>query len=87
MKELLKFEFDMKDFGVAKKILGVSITRNKANSEMKLSQSSYLKKVIFKFSMKNAKPATVPLRGNFKLSSDQYPTIDFEKESMLYVSY
>lgn len=37
VKELLKFEFDMKKLGVTKNVLGISIPRNIINLEMKLS--------------------------------------------------
>ena len=70
VKNLLKSEFEMKDLGPAKKILGIEIVRNRSRCEMKLLQSSYIQKVISRFSMEGAKPASVPLGGHFKLSSD-----------------
>ena len=76
VKEVLKFEFDVKDLGKAQKILGISIERNRSSSILKLCQSSYLQKVISKFSMENAKPASVPLGGHYKLSVDQCPVIE-----------
>ena len=73
VKSILKTEFDMNDLGGAKKILRISITRNRNNSTMKLSQFPYIQKIISKFSMENAKEANVPLGGHYKLSADQNP--------------
>ena len=44
VKEVLSSEFDMKDLGPAKKILGITILRNKSNSIMKLYQAPYLQR-------------------------------------------
>ena len=87
VKEVLSSEFDMKDLEAAKKILGITILRNKSNSIMKLYQAPYLQKVITRFSMENAKEVTVPLRGHFKLSADQCPSTEQEMEDMLSVPY
>lgn len=87
VKVLLKSEFDMKDLGSGRKILGIIITGNIVKSFMKLSQTSYLKKVVSKFSIETSKPVYVPLRAHLKLSSDQCPSADIEKEDMIYVSY
>ena len=85
MKEVLSSEFDTKDLRAAKKILGITILRNKSNFIMKLYQAPYLQKVIARFSMENAKEVTVPLRGHFKLSADQCPSTEQEMEDMLSV--
>ena len=58
VKEVLKSKFDMKNLGKAQKILGISIERNRSSSKLKLCQSSYLQKVISKFSLENVKPAS-----------------------------
>ena len=58
----------MKDFGVAKQILGMRIIRDKANGTLKLSQSEYMKKVLNRFNMNEAKPISTPLGSHFKLS-------------------
>ena len=53
LKEMLKAEFDMKDLGPAQKILGMEIERE---GLLKLSQCSYLEKVLQRFGMSNSKP-------------------------------
>ena len=51
----------MKDLGTAKQILGMRIIRAKANGTLKLSQSEYVKKVLSRFNMNEAKPVSTPL--------------------------
>lgn len=54
---------------------------------MNLSQTSYLNKVVSKFSMETSKPASIPLGGYLKLSSNQCPSTGIENEYMIYVPY
>ncbi|XP_024022491.1 uncharacterized protein LOC112091940 [Morus notabilis] len=70
VKKMLSVEFDMKDLGQAKKILGIDIKRDKQGRILCLSQEEYLRKVVRKFSMDQAKKVTVPLAGHFKLSAE-----------------
>ena len=60
----------MKDLGVAKKILGMRIIRDKANGTLKLSQLEYEKKVLNRFNMNEAKRVSIPLGSHFKLSKE-----------------
>ena len=57
MKDMLEVEFDTKDLGPTRKILGIRMDRNKQDGSLFLNQRQYLEKVIDKFEMKNAKPA------------------------------
>ena len=61
LKSLLSSEFDMKDLGAAKKILGIEIHRDREAGKLWLSQKGYLKKVLEKFSMLDAKPVSTLL--------------------------
>ena len=49
------------------------IIRDKANGTLKLSQSEYVKKVLNRFNMNEAKPVSTPLGIHFKLSKEQSP--------------
>ena len=72
----------MKDLGAAKQILGmriVRIVRDKANGTLKHSQSEYVKKVLNRFNMNEAKPVSTPLGSHFKLSKKQSPKIEEER--------
>lgn len=61
VKKMLKKQFDMKDLGPAKRILGIDIERDKAGGVLKLSQSGYLKKVLQIFRMNEAKHVSMPI--------------------------
>jgi hypothetical protein len=67
MKKFLSSEFDMKDLGAAKKILGMEITRDQNSGLLFLSQQSYIKKVLQCFNMHDAKPVSTPIAPHFKL--------------------
>ncbi|GJW87087.1 retrovirus-related pol polyprotein from transposon TNT 1-94 [Tanacetum coccineum] len=54
LKSQLSLEFEMKDLGSAKQILGMSIIRDKTNGTLRLSQKKYIRKVLKKFNMKDA---------------------------------
>ena len=54
---------------------------------MKVSQTEYMKKVLKRFNMADAKPVNVPLGGHFKLSEAQTPTTEDEKALMSEVPY
>ena len=58
LKKQLSKQFAMKDLGAAKQILGMRIIRDKANGTLKLSQSEYVKKVLSRFNMNEAKPVS-----------------------------
>ena len=67
LKSLLSKEFDMKDLGAAKKILGMEIHKDRASRRLWLSQYSYVKRVLERFNMDNAKPLSTPLVNHFRL--------------------
>ena len=54
---------------------------------LKISQVEYVKKVLKRFNMSDAKPANVPLEGHFKLSKAQAPTTKNEKTLMSEMPY
>ena len=76
VKRLLNLEFEMKDLGHAKKILGMEITKNRKEKVLYLSQVDYLKRVLERFNLKGAKSITIPLAQHFKLSKEQEPKSD-----------
>ena len=77
----------MKDLGATKQILGMKIIRDKANGTLKLSQSEYVKKVLSKFNINEAKLVSTPLGSHFKLSKKQSPKTEEEMDHMSKVSY
>jgi hypothetical protein len=87
IKTKLKSEFEMKDLGPVRKILGIEIKRNRREGILSLSQKSYVLKLLEKFSISDAKSVSVPLANHFKLSSDQSPKSEFEFKRMARVPY
>eukprot|EP00253_Pinus_taeda_P028006 PITA_28006 len=57
------------------------------NKRLWLSQEKYIKKVLGRFNMKDAKPVGTPLATHFKLSTELCPSDDKEKEEMSKIPY
>uniref|UniRef100_A0A2N9F9A0 CCHC-type domain-containing protein n=1 Tax=Fagus sylvatica TaxID=28930 RepID=A0A2N9F9A0_FAGSY len=87
LKSLLHKEFEIKDLGAAKKILGMEIHRDRGARKLWLSQKNYIKKVFEKFSMLDAKPVNTPLANHFRLFGSQCPKNEEEIENMSKVPY
>lgn len=88
LKAQLSKEFEMKDLGEAKKILGMEINRDRERGKLWLTQKQYLKKVLQRFGMhEDTKPVSTPLTPHLKLSSRLSPTTDEEREYMAKVPY
>ena len=63
------------------------IIKDKANGTLKLSQLEYVKKVLSIFNMNEAKPVSTPLSSHFKLSKEQSPKTEEERDHMSKVPY
>ena len=73
LKKHLSNDFQMKDLGSAKQILGMSIVSDRVFVTLKLSQAKYIKKVLEKFSMADAKAISTPLGSQLRLTKKQSP--------------
>ena len=73
VKVQLNKDFEMKNLGMTKNILGMEILRDRKASKLYVSQKGYIKKVIHKFNMQNDKTVSSPLAAHFKLSSTLSP--------------
>lgn len=74
----LKEEFDVKDLGPVTNCLGMKVNRDRNNGTLNLSQSQYIKNLLTKFGMAEAKPATTPMAVNTKFEkgskdNNKYP--------------
>lgn len=87
IKELLKAEFEMKELGPAKKVLGFEILRNRDKGILYLSQKGYVEKVLSRYGMSAAKSVITPLAQHFKLSIKDSPGTDQEKAYVERVPY
>ncbi|GJV14310.1 retrovirus-related pol polyprotein from transposon TNT 1-94, partial [Tanacetum coccineum] len=83
----LSQEFEMKDLGSSKQLLGMSIIRDKTNGTLRLSQEKYIGKVLEKFNMKDVEARCQPLGDHFKLSKKQVPMSEASRRKMAKVPY
>ncbi|KAL9266872.1 Retrovirus-related Pol polyprotein from transposon TNT 1-94-like protein [Drosera capensis] len=70
LKKQLSQSFSIKDMGPIKKILGIKIDRDKGAKKLCISQEKYIKKVLQRFNMNNAKVVSSTLTSHFKLRAD-----------------
>lgn len=82
LKSLLSDEFEMKDLGDAKKILGMEIHRNRKVGKLYLSQKTYIEKVLECFGMQNSKPVSTSLAAHFRLLAALAPQTKEEEQFM-----
>ena len=88
LKAQLNQEFEMKDLGEAKKILGMEISRDRPRGKLCLNQKQYLKKVLQCFGVnENTKHVSTPLASHLKLSAQLSPKTEDEREYMAKVPY
>src|ERR1044072_7857536 len=73
LKTKLSTEFEMKDLGAARKILGMETRRDRSAKKLWLSQKSYVEDVLKRFDMSRSKPVSTPLANHFKLSLEHCP--------------
>ena len=86
-KSFLSINFDMKDLGEASFVLGIEICRDRSRNVLGLSQKSYIERVLKRFNMETCKGGEVPVVKGDKLSKEQCPKSDFEKEAMKNIPY
>ena len=87
LKALLRKQFDMKDLGIAKKILGMEIRKDRDSRKLWISQKNYIRKVLEKFNMQDANPISTLLANQFKLFGSLCSKNEKEIEDMSKVPY
>ena len=87
LKDQMARNFDMKDLGVAKQILGIEIHRDKISSKLSFSQEKYVEKILVRFEMNKEKPMNVNLASHFKISLILCPSSVEENYYMSRVPY
>ena len=79
--------FSMKDLGEAAYILGIKIYRDRSKRLIGLSQSTYINKVLKRFSMQDSKRGYLPMSHGITLSKSQCPNTKDERERMSKIPY
>ncbi|KAK8667612.1 hypothetical protein V6N13_007760 [Hibiscus sabdariffa] len=87
IKTWLSSYFSMKDLGEAAYILGVKIYRDRSRRLLGLSQSTYIDKVLKRFSMEESKRGFLPMRHGISLSKEMFPSTPQERERMSQIPY
>ena len=79
--------FEMKDLRVVSFVLGIKILRDHSQGILRLSQESYIDKVLDKFSMKDSKLGDTPIAKGNKFSLKQCPSNYLERKEMQNIPY
>ena len=79
--------FSMKDLGEAAYILGIKIYRDRSRRLLGLSQSTYIDKILKRFSMQESKKGFLPMSHGVSLSKAQCPSTLDERDRMSKISY
>ena len=87
VKQFFSKNFDMKDMDEESYVIGIKIHRDRSRGMLGLSQETYINKVLERFRMKDCSPSVAPIMKGDKLSLNQYPKNDLEKESMKNIPY
>ena len=86
-KKFLSKNFEMKDLGNASFVLGIQILRDLSQGILRLSQKSYIEKVLNRFDMKDCSSGDTPVAKGDKFSLNQCPKNNLEIEEMQKIPY
>ena len=87
IKRILSANFNIKDLGEASFVLGIEIYRDRSRNLLGLSQRAYINRVLKRFNMQTCKAGDVPVVKGDKLSNEQCPKNDLEKDAMETIPY
>ncbi|KAL6318333.1 hypothetical protein AAG906_039425 [Vitis piasezkii] len=86
-KRILSANFNMKDLREASFVLGIEIYRDRSRNLLGLSQRAYINRVLKRFNMQTCKAGDVLVVKGDKLSNEQCPKNDLEKDAMKTIPY
>ena len=86
-KRFLSKQFEMKDLSDASFVLGIQIYRDRSRGILRLSQKSYIDKVLKGFGTQDCKPGDTPVSKGDKFSLCQCPKNDLETKEMQKIPY
>ena len=81
-KRELARRFEMKDLGASRVILGMDISRDRANRRLSLCQARYAQKVIERFGMGAARGQDTPMQGKLDLKPPGRPVHEPYREAI-----
>lgn len=62
--------------------MGMNIVRNREKGELWLNQTDYVSRIIKRFRMESTKATSTPLAQHFRLSLEQSPKTEEERQEM-----
>ena len=78
VKDEFKDQFKMKDLGVASEFLGIQIYRDRPNRTLRITQSSYIDKILDRFHMADSNPVCTPM----EISSSKILSTDSDLQEL-----
>ena len=87
VKIWLSKNFSMKDVGEATYILGIKIYRDRTKRLLGLSQSTFIDKMLKRFSMEQPKRGYIPMVSGITLSKSMCPQTQYERTHMNMIPY
>lgn len=82
VKSKLKSAFKMVDLGPIHDILGINVERQGLTGSIYLSQKKYIKELVSKFNMEDAKSTSTPMETNMKVTKEMSPKSENERADM-----
>ena len=86
-KQKLNEHYALTDLGPVNYLLGIKVTRNRETRTISLSQSQYIKAILRRFSLSDAKPSDTPMTPGANYSKKDSPTSPTEAAHMCKVPY
>jgi len=77
-KKFLSSKFDMKDLGEASFVLGIEIHQDRVKGVLRLSQKTYIEKVLKKFNMHKCSASPAPIINDNRYGDFQCPRNQYE---------
>ena len=77
----------MKDLGEVAYIIGINIYRDRSKRLIGLRQSTYIDKVLNRFSIQNSKRGFLLMSHGISLSKTQYPMTQYKRDRMSKIPY
>lgn len=91
IKQQISKQWSIKDIGEAKHVLGLTITRNRAQRKLFVNQGTYIKSILKQYNMTDCTPADTPCHTERLVKSDAppLPNIPYREAtgSLIYVCY
>ena len=87
VKDDLKKCFKLRDLGPTSWLLGVEITRNRAERSLSLSQRQYIISLLERFNLSDCNPVSTPMDPGIKLSASMSPSTPEDIDAMRSIPY